>query len=66
LLFCFCNARSRAHASSACFSRSFVQVRNFVAFNKGLTFRTALRTLLEIGYQARPQHTHCFVCAELC
>jgi hypothetical protein len=29
------------------------QVRNFVAFNKGLTFRTALRTLLEIGYQAR-------------
>jgi hypothetical protein len=30
-----------------------LQVRNFVAFNKGLTFRTALRTLLEIGYQAR-------------
>jgi len=28
-------------------------VRNFVAFNKGLTFRTALRTLLDIGYQVR-------------
>lgn len=26
-------------------------VRNFVSFNKGLTFRTALRTLLELGYQ---------------
>jgi hypothetical protein len=41
-------------------------VRNFVAFNKGLTFRTALRTLLEIGYQARPQHTRCSACAEMC
>ena len=28
-------------------------VRNFVAFNKGLTFRTAVRTLLDIGYQVR-------------
>lgn len=28
-------------------------VRNFVAFNKGLTFRTALRTLVEMGYQVR-------------
>jgi DNA (cytosine-5)-methyltransferase 1 len=28
-------------------------VRNFVAFNKGLTFRTAVRTLIEIGYQVR-------------
>jgi len=28
-------------------------VRNFVAFNHGLTFRTAVRTLLELGYQVR-------------
>lgn len=28
-------------------------VRNFVSFNKGATFRTAVRTLIEIGYQAR-------------
>jgi len=28
-------------------------VRNFVSFNKGLTFRTALRTLLELGYQVK-------------
>lgn len=26
-------------------------VRNFVSFNKGATFRTAVRTLIEIGYQ---------------
>lgn len=28
-------------------------VRNFVSFNKGATFRTAVRTLIEIGYQVR-------------
>jgi site-specific DNA-cytosine methylase len=29
-------------------------VRNFVSHNKSFTFRLTVRTLLEMGYQARP------------
>ena len=33
-------------------------VRNFVSHNKSFTFRLTLRSLLEMGYQARPPTLH--------